>query len=212
MCRYAITLRALLRGVNRIEKEEATKGGLLGKHLELIESTAPESYLPEGETMPEYKETPLLSQLACSLVLDQPVELACGFIICVRCCCKWIRYNATSSVACPCCYNHQLDSSAIRPPPPLVLTLLSDLLLHCRKKCGKLVQASSYRRHIQCNCENFYQPVMDSPSKITLKDVLSKPVSIPATPTEMKVTEHLVRRLLDKSPEEQMIRVSRLVI
>ena len=136
------------------------------------------------------------------------MELACGFITCASCCCKWIRYNTTSSVACLCCYNHQLDSSAIRPPPSLVLTLLSDLLLHCRKKCGKLVRAGSYKKHIECNCENFYQPVMDSPSKITLKDVLSKPVSIPATLTERKVTEHFVRRLLEKSPEEQTIRVS----
>ena len=52
--------------------------------------------------------------------------------------------------------------------------------------------------------ENFYQPVMDKPSEITLKDVLSKPESIP----ERSVTEHLVRRLLEKSPEEQTKRVS----
>ena len=64
------------------------------------------------------------------------------------------------------------------------------------------------KKHLESNCENFYQPVMNSPSKITLRDVLSKPVTIPATPTERRVTEHLVRRLLDESPEEQTIKVS----
>ena len=90
--------------------------------------------------------------------------------------------------------HHQLSSSHC-----------SELLLHCIK-CGKLVKASEYIKHCDNNCELFSHPVMNSPSKVTLHDVLSKPVSTPATPMERRVTEHLVRRLLDESPEEKVIK------
>jgi len=36
----------------------------------------------------------------------------------------------------------------------------------------------------------------DSPSKVTLKDVFSKPTTEPATPTEVKAAQHLIRRLI----------------
>ena len=174
-----------------------------------IEDTAPESFLPAEESAPQYEQKPLITQLSCSIccmVLNQPVELACGSIVCASCCRQWIKHTKPPCIPCPSCYDDQLSSSTIRPPPPLLITLLSDLLIHCAK-CGKLVKASEYIRHMDNNCELFSQPVMNSPSKVTLKDVLSKPVSTPATPMERRVTEHLVRRLLDESPEEKVIKV-----
>ena len=36
----------------------------------------------------------------------------------------------------------------------------------------------------------------NSPSKVTLKDVFSKPATEPATPTEVKAAQHLIRRLI----------------
>lgn len=174
-----------------------------------IQDTAPESFLPAEESVPQYESKPLISKLTCSIccmVLNQPVELACGSIVCASCCRQWIKYSKPPSIPCPSCYDDELNSSSIRPPPPLLITLLSDLLLHCAK-CTKLVKVSEYMRHLDSNCEQFSQPVMNSPSKVTLKDVLSKPVSTPATPMERRVTEHLVRRLLDESPEEKVIKV-----
>ena len=69
-------------------------------------------------------------------------------------------------------------------------------------KCVKAVKADKYTTQ---SCELFLQPVQNSPSKVTLKDVLTKPVSTPATPVERKMTEHLVWRLLDKRTEGNMI-------
>ena len=177
--------------------------------LKHIQSVAPESFLPSDESVPQYESKPLMSQLSCSIcsmVLNQPVELACGSIVCACCCRQWIKLSKPPSIPCPSCYDDELNSSTIRSPPPLLVTLLSDLLLHCAK-CGKLVKTSKYLKHTESNCEQFTQPVMNSPSKVTLKDVLSKPVSTPATPMERRVTEHLVRRLLDESPEENIIKV-----
>ena len=177
--------------------------------LKHIKDTAPESFLPAEESVPQYESKLLISQLSCSnccMVLNQPVELTCGSIVCASCCCQWIKYSKPPSIPCPTCYDDELNSSTIRPPPPLLTTLLSDLLLHCAKY-AMLVEVSEYIRHLDINCEQFSQPVMNSPSKVTLKDVLSKPVSTTATPMERRVTEHLVRRLLDESPEEKVIKV-----
>ena len=174
--------------------------------LEHIHHIAPESFLPDEDKVPLYEsESSQLSCPICCTVLDQPVELACGSIICASCCRQWIQHSQTSTVSCPSCYDHQLSSASIRPSPSLVLTLLADLVLHCTR-CGKLVTTNQYTRHLNSNCESFSRPVVNSPSKVTLKDVLTRPVSTPATPMERKVTEHLVRRLLDEGTGE-VIRV-----
>ena len=68
----------IAKGGGQNQKARSNRGRPAGETpasiIEHIESTAPESYLP-GESIPQYKETPLLSQLACSicsLVLDKP--------------------------------------------------------------------------------------------------------------------------------------------
>lgn len=170
--------------------------------LEHIQQIAPESFLPDEDKAPLYEsESSQLSCPICCTVLDQPVELVCGSIICASCCHQWVQHNPISDIPCPSCYDHDLNSASIRPSPSLVLTLLSDLVLHCIR-CGKLTKTSEYTRHLSSNCTSFFQPMMNSPSKVTLKDVLTRPVSSPATPMERKVTEHLVRRLLDENTGE----------
>ena len=124
------------------------KGKCGGRHsgetarviLKHIEDTAPESFLLAEESVPQYEQKPLINQLFCSIccmVLNQLVELACGSIVCASCR-QWIKQTKPPCIPCLSCYDNQLSSSTIRPPPPLHITLLSDLLLHCAK-CGKLV-------------------------------------------------------------------------
>ena len=45
-------------------------------------------------------------------------------------------------------------------------------------------------------------PWLLSPLTFQDDDVLARPATLPATPAEMRVAEHLVRRILDSSPEE----------
>ena len=52
-----------------------------------------------------------------------------------------------------------------------------------------------------------YQLQVNSPSRMTLRDVLSKPTIAPPTTAEKKVAKHLVGRLLSKSPQ-QVIKIS----
>ena len=109
-------------------------------------------------------------------------------------------------ISCPCCYDHQLDSTTIHPPPPMVTSLLSGLLVTCIKNCGRLVRAGQYTKHLDSKCTEYFHIQVNSPSRMTLRDVLSKPAAVPPTPAE-KVANHLVKGLLNDNLE-QVIRVA----
>ena len=70
----------------------------------------------------------------------------------------------------------------------------------CVHKCGKEVKVQHYEQHLTGKCRSHYND-LNSPSKVTLQDVLNKPSTSPATSAEMKATHHLVRRVLNQSQE-----------
>lgn len=130
----------------------------------------------------------------------------CGAVVCLDCCCKWIQHSP--SLSCPCCYDHQFDTSTIRPPSPLVTSLVDDLLICCKRGCKKILRASQYKDHLASSCKGHYHQQLDSPSKITIKDVLAKPMTSPATPAEIQATGHLVRRIMHQnasSTDDQVV-------
>lgn len=160
----------------------------------------------------QYPTTSLTEQLSCPVctnILQRPVELSCGVIICSTCCSKWVAVCMAQrlQISCPCCHSHLLDRQSIHPPPPLVLSLLAGVLVYCGKGCGKLVRYDSYDKHVAGNCQGHYHHQVDSPSKMTLRDVLARPVTVPATPAEIRVAGHLMRRMLDSDPNEQVVRI-----
>ena len=188
--------------MNRGRRADAYHAVLL--HLDTI---APPSFFPD-DNIPTYKATAVSSDLACPIcaaILERPIQLACGSIVCLGCCRKWIN-SSISPLSCPCCYNHQLNCSTIHSPPTVVMSLLSSLLVNCGKECQKTVRADLYRKHLNSKCQGHYHLAVNSPSKMTLRDVLEKPAKLPPTPAETRVAEHLFRRLLDSS-DEQVIRV-----
>ena len=143
----------------------------------------------------QYPTTSLTEQLSCPVctnILQRPVELSCGVIICSTCCSKWVTVCMAQrlQISCPCCHSHLLDRQSIRPPPPLVLSLLAGVLVYCGKGCGKLVRYDSYDKHVAGNCQGHYHHQVDSPSKMTLRDVLARPV-----PTRGQVSIHQVIKL-----------------
>ena len=128
----------------------------------------------------------------CSAILNRPLQLPCGAVVCLTCCCKWIQYSPTMS--CPCCYSHTLQSSTTLQPPSLLTSLLEIVLVNCTKRCGKLVKIRQCREHLKANCKSHYDQLADSPSKMTIEDILAKPTTSPATPAEERASEHLIRR------------------
>ena len=96
------------------------------KVLEHAIQSAPDQLVPQDDPEPILFEcaTTTTEPLCpiCTQILDRPIQLVCGTIICLRCCVSWIQYHHPP-LSCPCCY-FQLDSAHIRPPPPLVLSLV----------------------------------------------------------------------------------------
>lgn len=166
-----------------------------------LQTMSPATFIPKEDPAPQYHDSQgsLAENLCCpicTVILDRPLQLSCGAVVCLNCCCKWVQF--APSLSCPCCYGDMLNSSTVQLPSSLLMNLLQDLLVNCKKGCGKVVRLVQYQQHLNANCRSHYDQLTDSPSKMTIKDVLAKPTTSPATPAEVRVAEHLVRRILDQ--------------
>ena len=85
------------------------------------------------EYLPEHVANLLC--LICCDVLNEPIELACGSLVCALCCCTWIELSSKTS--CPGCYTHELDNLTISLPSAVVYELLGALKLVCSTCKGK---------------------------------------------------------------------------
>ncbi len=59
------------------------------------------------------------------------------------------------------------------------------------------MKLQEYKQHLDSRCKSFIVNA-DSPSKVTLKDVIRKSTSTPATPAETKAAQNLIRRLINQ--------------
>ena len=136
----------------------------------------------------------------CSSFLRQPLELVCGVMVCCDCCCRWVEVSNT--LACPCCYDHILDSETVKTPSAIVLELLSSTRLRCLR-CNKEMSAAAMKTHVEHSCQ--YNPAI--PSQFSASDILKRPLTATSYPFERQVMEHLVRRLLNQAPETGVVTV-----
>ena len=72
-------------------------------HPPYVDSTDDVQYLPEHVAN-------ILCPICCD-ILKQPIDLACGSLVCAHCCCRWIELSSKPS--CPACYTHELDNLTI---------------------------------------------------------------------------------------------------
>ena len=132
------------------------------------------SPFPKEDPHPQFVSSSAVNKLLCCIcceVAANPVSLTCGETICSQCCCESIQI--AYSLNCPCCFSHTLNSETISAAPPLFMSLLSELLVSCIRRCGKTVQLQDYQRHLDSRCKS-YMVNTDSPSKVTLKDIFRK--------------------------------------
>ena len=114
---------------------------------------------------------------------------------CSGCTCRAIQ--SANSVESPCCRGHTLSSETVRSPSSLFMSLVNDLVVLCGLGCGGAVRVQDYKEHSDSKCRSF-RGNLYSPSKVTLKDVMDKPSTSPATPVEVRAAHSLVKRLLNQ--------------
>ena len=145
-----------------------------------------------------------MANLVCPIfcdILNQPIELACGALVCAQCCCRCIQLSPQPS--CPCCYSHDLDDNIISLPSAVVYEVLGSLKLVCGT-CQHKTTAAQFKQHKASQCQGHYD--IPSPSEISAQDILSRPVTVPTQPVERRLAEHLVWRLVTES-EDRVVRI-----
>ncbi len=164
--------------------------------VEYINTLSSSPHTPSADCHPQFVHTSVTEKLICPICLDvvrAPVHLYyCDNTVCAYCCCTHIQ--TSSSLKCPCCNRHALNSETISTPSPLFQSLLSESIVVCYRKCGNMVKLQDYNQHLNNHCSTHH--VINPPSKVTLKDVLSLPSTSPATPVERLAAQHLVKRLM----------------
>ena len=101
-----------------------------------------------------------------------------------------VSLTAVSRVWC----RAPLDQASVRPPPPLLISLLSHFQFRCNS-CGGRVQGEHIDEHLRSGCkEHLAIP----------HNCLVQPLSTPTTDLEHKVALNVVRRMMLESGDDSI--------
>ena len=185
--------------------------------IALMQETAPTSYFPpESTTPPNYiLSTAAIECAICAGIPDRPLELLCDNIVCVSCCCEWVRNSC--GLSCPCCYLPILTptDNHFKAPGRVTMGVLGNVHVDCEKGCNRSVRVEEYKLHLNSQCKDHFIQSTLSPSRATLRDVITKPPQTPVTRTEMKVAGNVIKRImvetgspLIKIPSDGKVRIT----
>lgn len=168
---------------------------------------APPSFFPPLPCpVPSFPSTHTnISCSICMSMLDRPIELGCGNMVCLLCCTRWLSTEKQDCPCCPCCDSTLQDHAS--SPSRVTMSILGSQLVNCIRGCNRTIQAEQYIPHIQSQCQNFFEHSTNSPSRVTIQDLLEKDKASPTTPTEKKVAEHLIKRLMAESEQGRILQV-----
>ena len=184
------------------------KKSILTKALQDIEEVAPPSWSPSkplelARFLPPAADL-TLSDLQCKLcryILDRPVQMRCGKLVCLKCLEQYWQKNggeAMETYPCPLCDNASHDT-APTPAADFLVKVIGALQLHC-SVCRETVRLEQLNNHLKSNCTD--RITAPSPSKLTVGQILCRPTDAPPTPTEKKVATSVIKRLLHTSDSE----------
>ena len=127
------------------------------------------------QTLSNTTNPAIIEQLQCPILLHKPLELSCRALVCtnrlVHC---FLLFNCCE-VKCPCCFMESLlQPQQLKPAPPLIQTLLKDVMVKC-VRCKRDVRAGDYDTH---ECSTL-------PTKV-----------------EVKMASRVLKRLASTSPEQ----------
>ena len=126
--------------------------------------------------------------------------MPCRKIACATCVGEGIRKSKEHSLLCPCCTSHHELTDASQFPPVLEVTLkvLGSLLLRCDgPDCSEIVELRKLSEHLESGCRKgvFTYPA----SKLTLEQVLSRPLTSPPTSVEKKAAAIVLKRMFTEA-------------
>ena len=179
------------------------------KHIRAIAPPAIVSAVHSKPTVCEEHQPVNHKELQCPIcynLLQCPVELVdCRTVVCAECCCKWLRQN--TNINCPHCYSdHLSDFSTLRPASSLLLGLLASLCVIC-VECKSHMRLDTYSEHVDSGCQsNSTSASQDSPDT-SVDEILSRPLSTPLTPVEVRLQTRLAKRSLAASPEDNVLKI-----
>ena len=149
----------------------------------------------------------------CECIADKPVNTPCRKRVCAKCISDHVRNSEDISLHCLCCNTiHTINSASFYPPASeLALKVLGSMLVKCEKPdCTHIMALSNLKKHIESGC--CQRDLAYSPSKLTLGQILSRPLTSPPTTVEKKAATVVVKRMLGETgPSSSGVEKSSLV-
>lgn len=153
----------------------------------------------------------------CLAVLDVPLSLKCGHVVCRECLIKAVNYLPTHP-SCPCCSTAIEGTADIMRPPDVLLQVIQSLRVKCNMpQCEATVNLGSLRQHYEVShAPSTASPPTPSrsplpgrldshppntPSGVSLRQVLNAPVDKTPNDMEVRAATHLVKRMIHSSSE-----------
>lgn len=130
----------------------------------------------------------------CHKILHQPIQLACGNVVCASCCKQFIHnlyVHGSESLCCPCC--HPFTPNSIQAPSKVLLNILDGLMITCTK-CNNAVRARHHTAHLDADCKEYTHPIPTHSSTIS--------------PTPEERVSTIVRRMLSESKDGATLSLS----
>ena len=136
----------------------------------------------------------------CLHIVDRPVETPCRKLLCADCISESLWCQDDSEMPCLCCKgSHYITSTSFTPASEVVLKVLGALLTRCdNSSCTAVVGLKHLKQHVESGCKITASTF--SPSKLTIGQIISRPLQSPPTSVEQKAAANVVQRLMQTSP------------
>ena len=131
----------------------------------------------------------------CSCIVDQPLETPCRKLVCASCITTFVSTcDDHASFPCPSCKeSHEINDSSFPAASEVVVKVLGQLLVSC-DQCSAVVALKNLQQHLSSGCRQTSQT--SSPSKITVGQILTRPLNSPPTRAEKEAAARVVKRML----------------
>ena len=119
----------------------------------------------------------------------------CRKLVCAEC----MPNHTLTSISCSFCdISHE---NSFTPASDVVLKVLGTLLLQCdQPSCTAVVQLQNLKSHLESGCKR--KAPSYSPSKLTVGQLLSRPLQSPPTTMEQKAATCILKRMMASTSQD----------